>query len=47
MKPLVLSSTSIFFSLKNELKMYMPMETYEKGGSALKWLLSEHTTLLY
>jgi len=39
-KPLVLSSTSIFLSLqKNELKYFCP-NTHEKGGPALKWLLS-------
>jgi len=45
MKSLVLSSTSIFLSLKNELKIFSPTETYEKGRPALGWSLLEHTTL--
>jgi len=35
-----------FLSLKNELKIFLPMETYEKGGLTLKCLLLEHTTLV-
>jgi len=46
MKPLVLSSTSIFLSLKNELKIFLHMETYEKGGPPLEWSLLEHTSYL-
>jgi len=39
-KPLVLGSTS-FFSLKNDLKIFLSMEAYGKGGPAFK-----HVTLL-
>jgi len=46
MKTLVLSSTSIFLSLKNEMKLFLPMQTYKKGGPTFKWSLLEHTTLL-
>jgi len=34
-----------FTSLKNELKIFLPIETNEKGRPALKWLLLDHTTL--
>jgi len=47
MQPLVLSSTFIFLSLKNELKIFLPTETYEKGGPALKWLLLEQHATIY
>jgi len=46
MKPIVLSSTSIFLSLKNELKIFLPIENYEKGRPSLKWLLLEHTIVV-
>jgi len=45
MKPLILSLTSIFISLKNKLKIILSTKTYEKGGLVLKWSLLEHTTL--
>jgi len=45
-KPLVLSSTSIFLSLKNELKIFLSIETYEKGEPALKRSLLEPPTLV-
>jgi len=32
----VLNPTSIFLSLKNELKIFLSMETYEKGRPTLK-----------
>jgi len=45
MKPLVLHLESIFISLKNEFKIFFIMQTYEKGGPALKWSPLEHITL--
>jgi len=44
MKPLVLNSTSILLLLKNDLKIFKPTKTYEKGRLVLKWLLLERTT---
>jgi len=32
----VLNSRSIFLSLKNKLKIFLPLETYEKGRPAGK-----------
>jgi len=46
MKPLVLRLASIFLSLKNELKIFLFMQTYEKDRSALKGLLLQTPTLL-
>jgi len=46
MNPLILSPISIFLSLKNELKIFLPMKTYGKGRPALKWSLLEHTIVL-
>jgi len=31
--------------MKNELKIFLPMKTYEKGGPAFKWSLQEYTNL--
>jgi len=41
-----LSSTSIFLSLKNELKIFLSIETYGKGRPDLKVTVYEHTTIL-
>jgi len=41
----LLGSTSIFLSLENDLKIFLSMEAYEKGGPALKWSILEHITL--
>jgi len=41
----VLSSTSILLSLKNDLKIFLPMKTYEKGRPIFKWSFLELTTL--
>jgi len=46
-KPLVLCSTSIFLSLENDLKIFLSMKAWEKGGPTLKWLLLEHITLVF
>jgi len=45
MKPLVLSSTFIFLSLKNELKIFLSLKIYENGRPTLKRLLLEPPTL--
>jgi len=43
----VLSSTSIFLSLKNEIKIFLSMETYEKGRPALTVTVYEHPTKIW
>jgi len=35
-----------YFSLKNELKIFLPTKSYAKGGPTFKGLLLEHTTLI-
>jgi len=32
--------------LKNEFKIFLSIEAYEKGGPALKWSLLEHITFI-
>ena len=44
MKQLELGSSIFFLSLKNEVKIFSPEDIQEKGGPALEWPDSEHST---